>query len=347
MIRRNAFLKSTSSKWLARQVRSKFGGPGDRFLGVIELAEKRNIDSPHYSESLYKAALQRVEIEISKLPLSDTFNRQTGRHASIAATLCLFTAVFCFYFYPGLAQNTTLRWASPWSDIERKTLTRFSNIPPVLYTAKGEKTVFMLTLAHDSKNKPDEVQLNCSNDLILMANRRDNSYEFLIPGQQNTMELKLKAGDYRGNITLVPLSRPSIVLSQATVSYPQYLKLSDYETKGFTKSVSFPIGSDIMIKGQSNRILSNISVSTEDGQLDSEKNKDSFLIDLKDVRKDQLIEINFVDQFGLKPEQSYFIELLARVDAPSTVDISKLPPNHPFSYLKPKPLKSKRRMILG
>ena len=40
MIRRNAFLKSTSSKWLARQVRAKFGGPGDRFLGIIELAEK-------------------------------------------------------------------------------------------------------------------------------------------------------------------------------------------------------------------------------------------------------------------------------------------------------------------
>ena len=85
MIRRNAFLRTSSSKWLARQVRAKFGGPGDRFLGVIELAEKRNTDSLNYSESLYQAALQRVEKEISKLSLSDTFDRQPGRRAGVCS----------------------------------------------------------------------------------------------------------------------------------------------------------------------------------------------------------------------------------------------------------------------
>jgi hypothetical protein len=141
MIHRNAFLRTSSSKWLARQVRAKFGGPGDRFLGIIELAEKRNVDSLNYSESLYQAALQRVEKEISKLSLSDTFDRQPGRQAGIVAILCLFATIACFYYYPGLAQNTSLRWVSPWSDLQRKTLTRFSNVPPTLYTAKGETTV--------------------------------------------------------------------------------------------------------------------------------------------------------------------------------------------------------------
>ena len=70
---------------------------------------------------------------------------------------------------------------------------------------------------------------------------------------------------------MVPLSRPSIVLSQATVSYPQYLSLPDYRTDAFTRSVSFPIGSDLIIKGQTDRELSNVTASSDTGPLDSEK----------------------------------------------------------------------------
>jgi hypothetical protein len=325
MIRRNAFLKSTSPKWLARQVRAKFGGPGDRFLGIIELAEKRNTDSPHYSESLYQAALQRVEKEISHLSLSETFDRQSGRRAGVAAILCLFATLACFYTYPGLAQNASMRWASPWSNLQRKTLTRFSEVPSILHIAKGETTTLPLTLADDSEKKPDEIQLSGPNDLILKADRKDNLYKFLIPGQQKTRRLELKAGDYRGEITLVPLTRPSIELFQATVSFPQYLSLPDYRADSFTRLVSFPIGSDLIIKGQTDRELSNVTASSDTGPLNSEKNKDSFLIRLNDVEKDQSVEIGFIDQFGLTPKQNHFIDLLALPDAPPTVNISKLP----------------------
>ena len=61
MIHAIAFHRSGSLKWLARQVRKKFGGPGDRFLGIIELASKRDEATVQYSESLYAAALKRVD----------------------------------------------------------------------------------------------------------------------------------------------------------------------------------------------------------------------------------------------------------------------------------------------
>ena len=338
MIRRNAFLKSNSSKWIARQVRAKFGGPGDRFLGIIELAEKRNIDSPHYSESLYKAALRRVEKEISQLALSDTFDRQAVRRASTSVILCLLATLACFYTYPGLAQNAFMRWAYPWSDLERKTLTRFSEVPPTFYTAKGEITILPLTLANDSEKKPDEIQLSDPNDLILRAVRETNLYKFLIPGQQSTKRLKLTAGDYRGKINLVPLARPSIVVSQSSISYPQYLDLPDYRTETFSRSVSFPIGSDLIIKGQTDRVLSKVTASTHFGILAPEKEKDSFLIRLNEIDKNQTLEICFVDQFGLKPKQNHFIELLALADTPPTVEISKLPPESSILLFETKTL---------
>lgn len=338
MIRRNAFLRSASSKWLARQVRAKFGGPGDRFLGIIELAGKRKVDSAYYSESLYSAALQRVEKEITQLPLADTFDRRACRKAGIAATFCLLATLACFYTYPGLAQNTSLRWASPWSDLQRQTLTRFSEVPPTLYTAKGETTILRLTLAHDSQKKPDEIELNGPNDLLVKADREGNFYEFLIPGQQETKRLKLKAGDYRGEISLVPLARPSIVLSQATVSFPKYLALSDYTTEALSRSVAFPIGSDLKIKGQTDRLLSKVVASTETGPLESEKDKDSFLIRLNDVEREQSVKISFVDQFGLKPKLNHSIQLLAQADAPPTVDFSKLPPESSILLFETKTL---------
>ena len=201
-----------------------------------------------------------------------------------------------------------------------------------------KQAALRLTLADDSEKKPDEIQLSGANALILKADRKDNLYKFLIPGQQKTRRLKLTAGDYRGEITLVPLARPSIVVSQATVSYPQYLALSDYRTDAFTKLVSFPIGSDLIIKGQTDRELSNVTASSDTGPLDSEKSKDSFLIRLNDVEKDQSVEIGFIDQFGLKPKQNHFIDLLALPDAPPTVNISKLPPESSILLFETKTL---------
>ena len=72
---------------------------------------------------------------------------------------------------------------------------------------------------------------------------------------------------------MVPLSRPSIVLSQATVSYPIFIS-SDYRTEVFTRSVSFPIGSDLIIKGQTDRDSRMSLLPSDTVPLDSEKREE-------------------------------------------------------------------------
>ena len=247
---------------------------------IIELAEKRNTDSPHYSESLYKAALQRVEKEISKLSLSDTLtDSQVDRPAFVGNTLPVRHTRLLLY-YPGLALKhlfamglSLVRPSSVRPSLD------FPNVPSTLYTAKGETTVLPLTLANDSEKKPDEIQLSGPNDLILKAAGRITLYKFIIPGQQNTKKFKLRAGDYRGEITLVPLSRPSIVLSQATVSYPQYLSLSDYRNRSIYKISLFPHWFRFDYQRSNGPGLSNVTASSDTGPLDSEKDKNSFLFD--------------------------------------------------------------------
>ena len=152
-------------------MRTKFGGPGDRFLGIIELASKRDEATGQYSETLYEAALKRVEQEVSKLPLEETFDRSATKRGILVASIFVFATLACFYSYPGLSQNASLRWAVPWSDFERETLTRFSSIPTEIYTAKGEPTILRLTLAKDTQSRPSSIHLTGPGDLAVSASR--------------------------------------------------------------------------------------------------------------------------------------------------------------------------------
>ena len=113
MLRWTAFNRSASRKWLARQVRIRFGGPGDRLLGVIELTDNRNEKDFSYSESLYEAALKRVEKEVSGLPLDQTFNRKPARQAALGASCFGLIMLACFLTYPDLSQNASWRLRIP------------------------------------------------------------------------------------------------------------------------------------------------------------------------------------------------------------------------------------------
>ena len=178
MIRRTAFERSGSRKWLARQVRNRFGGPGDRLLGIIELTDKRHEERTSYSESLYAAALKRVKGEVSNLSLDQTFDRKPAKRAGLSARAFVLGLLACYLLYPDLSENASLRWAVPWSDLERNTLTRLSDVPDKLYAAKGEPLVLRLALAKDSKANPSEIRLTGPNELLLKAPRKGTFTNF-------------------------------------------------------------------------------------------------------------------------------------------------------------------------
>jgi hypothetical protein len=342
-----AFNRSGSIKWLARQVRNKFGGPGDRFLGIIELASKRDEAAGQYSESLYAAALKRVEQEVSKLPLEETFDRNATKRGILAASVFVFATLACFYSFPGLSKNASLRWAIPWSDLDRETLTLFSSIPTELYTAKGEPTVLRLTLAKDTKTRPSSIHLTGPGDLSVSASRNGNFYELLIPGQQKPKDLKLDAGDFRGVIPLIPLSRPTITECITEVSYPEYLALPNFESKSMDRSVTFPKGSTLTIRGKTSRPISMMVASTETQAHEAEYAGNSFTVTMKNVQEAELTQLRFVDTYKLKPKLAHTIELIAREDSPPSVDFRAVPPESSILLFETKNLAIQSKDDLG
>jgi hypothetical protein len=334
MIRWTAFNRSASRKWLARQVRIRFGGPGDRLLGVIELTENRNEKDSSYSESLYEAALKRVEKEVSGLPLDQTFNRKPARQSALGASFFGLIILACFLTYPDLSQNASWRWAIPWSDIERNTLTRLSNVPDKLYAAKGETTVLRLTLSKDTKSTPSEIRLTGPNDLLVQASRKGNHYEFLIPGQEKSKDLQLKAGDFRATIHLISLARPSIVECIAKVTYPDYLGLPSYQSESMARSVSFPEGSTVVLQGKTDRGISMMNAFGPTRSLDAEFTTNTFMIPLKDMTQDEEIAISFMDLYGLETNNEHTVRLLALEDSPPQADFKNLAPESTILLLE-------------
>jgi hypothetical protein len=347
MIHAVAFHRSGSIKWLARQVRNKFGGPGDRFLGVIELASKRDEATGQYSESLYAAALKRVEQEVSKLPLDETFDRKATKRGILAASVFVFATLACFSSFPGLSKNASLRWAVPWSDLDRETLTRFSSIPTELYTAKGEPTVLRLTLAKDTKRRPSSIHLTGPGDLSVSASRNGNFYELLIPGQQNQKDLKLSAGDFRDVIPLIPLARPTIIECITEVSYPEYLALPPFESKSMDRSVNFPKGSTLTLRGKTSRPISMMVASTESQAHEAQYAGNSFTVTMKNVQEAELAQLRFVDTYELKPKLAHTIELIAREDSPPTADFREFPPESSILLFETKNLAIQSKDDLG
>ena len=347
MIQAIAFNRSSSIKWLARQVRNKFGGPGDRFLGIIELASKRDETTGQYSESLYAAALKRVEQEVSTLPLEQTFDRKASQRGLLAACVFVFATLACCSSFPGLSKNASMRWAVPWSNLERETLTRFSSIPTELYAAKGEPTILRLTLAKDTQSRPSTIKLTGSGNLSVSAERNGNFYELLIPGQQNAKDLKLYAGDFRAKIPLFPLPRPTITDCVAEVSYPEYLALPPFESDSMARSITFPKGSNLTLRGKTSRPVSMMSASTETRSPDFEYSGDSFSVTMEDVQDVESAQLHFVDTYGLEPKLEYTMELVARDDAPPEVDFRQAPPESSILLLETKILTIQSRDDLG
>ena len=56
-----AYILPRSQEWLARKIKKAFGGPGDRFLGIIELTNAAKGEEGKYSQALFLAAQEKVD----------------------------------------------------------------------------------------------------------------------------------------------------------------------------------------------------------------------------------------------------------------------------------------------
>ena len=67
------FRLSRDSGWLARQVRKRYRGKGERMLGIIEIAGEQEAEEPGFSPRIFEAAQVRMEKELQSVDCEKIF----------------------------------------------------------------------------------------------------------------------------------------------------------------------------------------------------------------------------------------------------------------------------------
>ncbi|SVC75529.1 uncharacterized protein METZ01_LOCUS328383, partial [marine metagenome] len=204
---------------LAKLVRDRFGGPGDRFLGVLELSRQPKEKARH-SEALFEAAAKKVEEEISRLELSEAVDERPARKALTFCAGAALLAGITIFVLPKIAHNAWVRWANPWADAPRLTLAKLAEFPMETYCARGEPVVLRCILAEDSRRQPDEAVLISSAGQKFTARKNGLLYEFALPGQFDARDWELEVGDAHASLRVIPKERPRIERLDALVSLP-------------------------------------------------------------------------------------------------------------------------------
>ncbi|MBC8348458.1 MAG: DUF4175 family protein, partial [Verrucomicrobia bacterium] len=321
---RGGILLPQSEIHLAKLVRNKFGGPGDRFLGVLELA-RRGPDEIRHSEALFEAAAKKVEQEISRLELNEAVDVRPARRAlSCCAGAALLTGIIALTL-PDIALNAWQRWAVPWNDSPRLTLTTPAWVPAQTFCARGEPVPLRCILSKDSRRKPNEAILISPTGQEFSAKRNGLLYEFILPGQFEARDWALEVGDARAILQITPLERPRIERLEAIVKLPEYLGYSrERKTIEGTRTKVLE-GTNLTLEGVSNRPVVRVGVRTKSTHFDVVTDKETFTAELSIVEESLDVQIRFTDIFGLSAATPTALTVNSIPDEAPRVDFENLP----------------------
>ena len=309
---------------LAKLVRSKFGGPGDRFLGVLELA-RRSPKKSHHSEALFEAAAKKVEQEVSRLELDEAVD---VRPAKRALSCCLGTALLVATItltLPEIAQNVWQRWATPWNNSPRLTLTTPAWFPAETFCARGEPVPLRCILSKDSRRKPEEAVLISSTGQEFFAKRNGLIYEFVLPGQFEARDWKLEIGDAEAILQVTPLERPRIERLEAVVNLPKYLGYPRERKTIEGTRIKVAKGTSLTVEGLANRPISRVGVQAKNTHFDVLVEKQHFETEFGIIADSLDSQIRFTDIFGLSAATPTALAVTAISDEAPRVDFENLP----------------------
>ena len=240
---------------LARLISQKHPDLGDRLLGIIELQQQREA-MESLSPRLRHAAMETVAADAQKNGLSSALPHTWIKKASWITLLLVIAATATFVFAPQAGVNALQRWAMPLQNTERYTFTKLSDIPNALVVPHGEAFDVTLSLAKDSEWRPITGEATIGANPATSATLINEGYTFHLAAQHTNTELSVVVGDARHTILIKPTLRPSIEVTSAVLTFPDYLQLPK-ENLDLKSGVATAVdGSNIQISLNASRTLS-------------------------------------------------------------------------------------------
>lgn len=239
---------------LARLIARKHPGLGDRLLGVIELQNQAGA-ADTLSPRLRAAAMEAVAAETARRKLDDSLPASRHRRWSLAVAGVFVVAAAALALVPQAGLNSLKRWLLPLSATERYTFTLLEDVPAEMPVPQGEAFTLDLGLSEHSAWSPDSGRARYQRQDPVTTQQTDGRYRFEFPGQQEPGIVRVKIGDARHDIRIVPSLRPVVERSTARIEYPDYLQRDPHQLDLPAGSVSVVRGSKVRLRIESSRKL--------------------------------------------------------------------------------------------
>lgn len=308
--------KHRSLPQIARLLRVKEPSVGDQLLSVIELAD--NEAEQARSRTLCAAAISQVANSAATKDFRSaaprSFVTELGWLVAGAGVVVMILAAL----FPSATLNAWQRYLSPWKPIPRYTFTTIEGIPEQVIVPHGEAVPFAVTLADESKWKPESAQLRIGQEPYMSSSLTESSYPFELPPQISDTGLKTVVGDYYTTVELQPKLRPELISAKATIALPAYLQQpGDLE-------IDVRSGSLVVVEGSQATVLATASRDLQTATIDSAPlrvSANEFKTDKIGIGSEpSTFSFGWTDQYGLEGKTSFELSVEPTPDeAPSVV----------------------------
>ncbi|MEM7014179.1 MAG: hypothetical protein AAF585_22185, partial [Verrucomicrobiota bacterium] len=292
----------------ARLLRYKFPRLGDQLLGIVELA--RNAEG---SDALIDAAFKQADEKIKDEEFSGAVpHARHWRWATVAGGIVALM-VAAFVLVPKPSQNALARWLQPWKDTDRYTFAQIGQTPDEIVVPLAEPYDLEVALAEQTDRKPDLGVAEFRDQSPVEAQLEDGEYAFEMAPRSKTGTVKVKVGDDREKIKIVPTTRPELEMMTAKVQLPDYLRYErDLEIEMRDGTVSLVKGSEATFAGRvgEKRELKTAKIDDEALNLKGgEFSTDPIYIDQSRVHN-----VTWQDHHGLTAKEPLQLRINARDD---------------------------------
>jgi hypothetical protein len=140
---------------------------------------------------------------------------------------------------PGAARNALQRWVTPWLNVERYTFAKIEPLAEQRVVPYAESFDVQAQLRSDTEWKPDKGKVILPQQEV-EATLKEQGYAFKLAPQKDPQTLKLRVGDVRREVNIIPMPRPEMKTLHAFVQLPDYLQYKKplrLEVRGGTVSV--------------------------------------------------------------------------------------------------------------
>ncbi len=308
---------------LSRFVQKTHPRLGDRLQGVIELASDAD-PSFRASASLKRAALRQVAEETAAIDLNKSVIVSPLRRWAIVGTALALLTLAVLVATPGAASNALARWFRPLADIDRYTFAQTRPLPTKRVVPIGEPFSVALTLEEDSPWKPSRATARLPGQPKRVSASQQGVFPFELPGQTESKALRLRVGDARQRIDILPTTRPELTSLVGRVQLPDYLGYPEQEIDLRRGVADVLAGSEIIYIGTVSRELRNASLTASPIRSIPVRGA-TFESEPVPVEADsQSVILEWEDSVGLGPQEPFTVRITPLEDRPPTGDAQNL-----------------------